>query len=142
MPDVRRQVSLSDLRILVVEDEALVTMLLQDMLEEIGCKEVTVAMWRDEALDFINQATFDMAILDVNLNGKESYPVADELWRRGIPYSFSTGYEATVLPERHASRSLLRKPYGQADLIAVLRKLLPECSSPRTYPNSPDSPRT
>jgi CheY-like chemotaxis protein len=126
MPDVRRQVSLADLRILVVEDEALDSMLLQDALEEIGCTQAIVAMWPDEALDLINQATFDLAILDLNLNGKESHHVADELRRRAIPYVFSTAYEHTALSERHASRPVLRKPYSQADLIAVLHDLLPE----------------
>jgi len=134
MPDVQRQVSLSDLRILVVEDEALVTMLLQDTLEEMGCKQVTVAMWPDEALDLINQATFDVAVLDLNLNGEESYSVADELLRRGIPYFFSTGYDPKVLPAIHASRPLLRKPYCQADLITVLGKLLPEVQSAGNVP--------
>src|SRR5450755_3793242 len=80
-------------RVLVVEDEMIVAWLLQDMLADLGCVVVGPAASINEALVMIDAEAFDVAVLDVNLNGKMSYPIADVLASRGVPFLFSTGYD-------------------------------------------------
>ena len=72
-------ISLSGLRVLVVEDEMMVSMLLEDMLSDLGCSTVGPAARMEPALRLVEAAGFDVAILDVNLNGDETYPIADAL---------------------------------------------------------------
>jgi DNA-binding response OmpR family regulator len=75
-------------RVLIVEDEMMVSMLLQDMLSDIGCIPVGPARRMGPALKLIEHAGFDIAILDVNLKGDESYPIADALTARAIPFVY------------------------------------------------------
>lgn len=79
-------------RILVVEDEALLAMMIEDMLTEAGYEVVGPAPRLEDALELARNAAFDIAILDMNLAGVSSIPVADVLRSRGIPYVFATGY--------------------------------------------------
>lgn len=109
------------LRVLVVEDEALVAMFVEDMLTEIGHEVGAVASRMEEALDAARTGTFDFAIIDVNLDGKPSYPIADVLKERGIPFAFATGYCANGLDPKFAGAPVLSKPFTMADL----QKLLP-----------------
>src|SRR4051794_22900016 len=83
---------LSGRRVLVVEDEMIVAWLLQDMLADLGCAVVGPAARVSQALAMIDAEAIDAAVLDVNLNGQKSYPVADALAARGMPFVFSTGY--------------------------------------------------
>jgi CheY-like chemotaxis protein len=114
--------SLAGRRILLVEDEILVSMMLEDMLVDLGCEVVGPAASYNRALALAESAPCDAAILDLNLEGRESYPVADVLRRRGIPVIFSTGYDA-VRPE-YGGCPCLRKPFQQPQLITVLADLL------------------
>jgi CheY-like chemotaxis protein len=82
---------LSGRRVLVVEDEMLVVMMIEDMLADLGCKSVTSAATVDKSLALINAQVFDAAILDINLNGNDSRPVAEALSARGVPFVYSTG---------------------------------------------------
>lgn len=117
-------------RILVVEDEMLVLMNIEMELDDLGCSTVHAAASVAEALVLLGNYRFDAAMIDVNLGGEKSYPVADELLRRGIPFAFSTGYGD------HGDRTdldrwpVLRKPYRRADLVAVFKRLLPDGPSP------------
>jgi hypothetical protein len=77
--------------VLVVEDESLIAMLIEDALAELNCTVVAVASSLRDALDKASSMDFDVAIFDVNLNGSPSYPIAELLVRRGIPFIFSTG---------------------------------------------------
>jgi CheY-like chemotaxis protein len=79
-------------RILVVEDELIIRMLLEDMLGELGYTVAAEAARMDEALEATKNADFDLAILDANLNGQPISPVADALVARGTPFVFATGY--------------------------------------------------
>src|ERR1700692_3817867 len=79
-------------RILVVEDEMIVAWLLEDMLADLGCAVVGPAVSINQALAMIDAEAIDAAVLDVNLNGQVSYPIADALAARGVPFVFSTGY--------------------------------------------------
>lgn len=113
-------------RILVVEDEMMVLMMIEDTLADLGCESVTSAATIDQALAFIKKQTFDAATLDVNLNGRESYPVAEALHLRGVPFAFSTGYSDHNLREQHRDRPVLKKPYRPSDLAQLLALLLAE----------------
>src|SRR5262249_61077738 len=86
-------------RVLVVEDELMIRRLLEDMLGELGYTIAAQAARIDEALDAAKNAAFDVAILDVNLNGETIVPVAEALDARGMPFVFATGYADAVLPE-------------------------------------------
>jgi CheY-like chemotaxis protein len=116
---------LSGQRVLVVEDEMLVLMNIEDALADFGCEAVSVAATVDQALALVETRPFDVAMLDVNLNGRTSYAVADVLALRNIPFVFSTGYGAHGVEPRFADRPVLRKPYGDEHLAAVLAGLLP-----------------
>ncbi len=108
------------LRVLIVEDEALVAMLLEDMVVDFGCTVAGVANSVDQALTLIEAARVNFAILDVNLAGKPSFPLAEELALRGTPFAFATGYGAAGLPEIWRDRPTLQKPYSTADVERIL----------------------
>jgi DNA-binding NtrC family response regulator len=117
--------SLSGRRILVVEDEMMVAWLLEDMLANLGFAPVGPAGRVDQALAIINAEDIDAAVVDVNLNGQMSYPVADALTLRGVPFVFSTGYGKARLLEGYRVFQVLQKPYEQAELFNALAKLFP-----------------
>jgi CheY-like chemotaxis protein len=117
---------LSGRRVLVVEDEMLVLMALEDMLADLGCTSVSVAGNIDMALDLIGNKAFDLATLDVNLNGQRSYPVAKVLGDHGIPFAFSTGYGEHGIGEGFGGRPVLSKPYSFRQLFEVLSALVAE----------------
>lgn len=108
------------LRILVVEDEALIALLLESMLGELGYAVLGPIAGLDEAVKIAKRGAIDAAILDVNINGNQTYAVAAELAARGIPFVFATGYDAATLPDRYRDRPMLQKPFLQADLQKVL----------------------
>jgi CheY-like chemotaxis protein len=111
-------------RIFVVEDELMIRMLLQDMLEELGYTVAAQAGHIDEAMEAAKSGEFDVAILDVNLNGAAILPVADALAARGTPIVFATGYGETGLPEPHRGRPTLRKPFQLDGLRQMLQQAL------------------
>lgn len=110
-------------RILVVEDEPLVAMLLEDMVRNLGFDVVGPALRLDEALALVESGLPDAAILDVNLGNCRSYPLADLLARRGVPFLFATGYGSPGL-QWSARVPLLRKPFGEDILGSTLSDLL------------------
>ncbi len=91
-------------RILLVEDELMIRMLLEDMLGELGYTIAAEAGRVEEALQAAKTADFDLAILDVNLNGEPIGPVAEALVARGLPFVFATGYGERGLPEPYRDR--------------------------------------
>lgn len=107
-------------RVLVVEDEVIVAMLIEDMLNDLGYQVVALTTHLDEALTFARTMPVDLAVLDVNLNGQQSYPVADALHARGVPFVFATGYGSKILPSPYASVPTLQKPFQITDLQRVL----------------------
>jgi len=110
-------------RIIVVEDEMLIAMLLEDMLSDMGHKVVAVVPRVNEALTAVEKEAFDFAILDVHLGGQPVFPVADVLISRNIPFVFATGYGERGLPENYRSQRILQKPFGKDDLERVINSL-------------------
>jgi CheY-like chemotaxis protein len=111
-------------RILVVEDELMIRMLLEDMLGELGYTIAAEAGRMDEALHAAKTAEFDVAILDVNLNGEPIFPVADLLTARGMPFVFATGYGEQGLPPVHRDRPTLKKPFQLEGLKLMLESVM------------------
>src|SRR5450759_748326 len=114
----------SDRRVLVVEDEVLVAWLLEDMLADLGCAVLGPAASVKQALAMIDAEAIDVAVLDVNLNGQLSYPVADALAARGVPFVFSTGYDKDRMLDGYKTFPVLQKPYHRAELENTLARLL------------------
>lgn len=115
--------SRESLRILLVEDEMLVAMLLEDMLTESGHTVIGPVAKLDQAVEAARNESIDLAILDVNLQGHEVFPVAEALAARQIPFVFSTGYGAGGLPEAWRQRPTLQKPFRRDDLYRVIGEL-------------------
>jgi CheY-like chemotaxis protein len=114
--------ALQGVRVLVVEDEALVAMLLEDMLGDLGCTVAGVASTVDEAVGLAREQAIDVAVLDVNLGAQSSAPVAEALEARGLPFVFATGYGESGVPEGFRGRPTLQKPFGMNDVaLAVAR---------------------
>jgi DNA-binding response OmpR family regulator len=112
------------IRILLVEDESLVSMLAEDVLTEAGY-DVVLAMTLKAALEAAEAEPFHAAVLDVNLGaGQNSFPVATHLNARGIPFLFATGYGKHGLVEEFQSRPVITKPYSSRDLVNGVALLL------------------
>ncbi len=107
-------------RVLVVEDEYLIRMLLEDMLDELGYGVLAAVGTISEASQIATSGEFNAAILDVNLDGQEIYPVADILAKRGLPFVFVTGYGERSLPEPYRGRPTLQKPFQAEQLKRML----------------------
>ncbi len=110
--------------VLVVEDEYLIRMLLEDMLADLGYGVVAAVGTIAEARKLAASGEFNAAILDVNLDGQEIFPVADILAERSLPFIFVTGYGERSLPDRYRDRPALQKPFQAEQLSATLVGLL------------------
>ncbi len=102
----------------------LVMMMIEDMLADLGCDCVAAAATVDQALALIDGQIFDAALLDVNLNGRDSHPVADALAARDVPFAFSTGYSEHHPGEGSHDRPVLRKPFKYEELGEILAGVL------------------
>jgi CheY-like chemotaxis protein len=107
-------------RILVVEDEAMISMLLEDMVLDCGGELVGPVARFDAALELARKAEFAVAVLDLNLNGTLSYPIAEVIRERGIPVIFATGYGADGLLDRFSDCPTLQKPFSQQDFAEAV----------------------
>jgi CheY-like chemotaxis protein len=111
---------LSGRRVLVVEDEMLVLIMVEDMLADLGCKSVTSAATVDKALALIDAQVFDA---DMNLNGNDSQLVAEALSARGVPFVYSTGNTGHGMSDGYSDRPVLKKPFHYEELVAILTRL-------------------
>ena len=111
-------------RVLIVEDEMLIAILLQDMLADAGLEVEGVAHSLNAGIELASKADFDLAILDINLNGEEVYPVAEILQRRGIPFIFSTGYGSGGVRSGFDGVPQVVKPFEQDLLMAAMKMAL------------------
>ena len=110
-------------RILVVEDEALVAMLLEDALMDAGCTILGPGSSVEQSLSILQHNRPDAAVIDLNLAGESSGPVADALAAMGVPFLVATGYGAEGLPKGHENVPVLTKPYDPGELIEMLAQL-------------------
>jgi CheY-like chemotaxis protein len=110
-------------RVLVVEDEAMIRMLLADMLGDLGYTVAAEAGRLEEAIKLAKDAAFDFAILDLNLNGQPIAPVVEALIARGLPFAFATGYGERSVPEAYRGRPMLQKPFQTEALGRVMASL-------------------
>jgi CheY-like chemotaxis protein len=115
---------LSGRHVLVVEDEMLVLMTIETMLADLGCETITAAATAAKAIELTKSRAFDLAILDLNLNGDQSYAVADMLIALGVPFVFSTGYGSDGVSENYRDWPVLRKPYQSEAMVRILGDLL------------------
>lgn len=111
-------------RVLVVEDESLVAMLLETILEDMGCMPVGPAATVDEGLAMAESETLDAALLDVNVAGRQIFPVAETLRARGVPFVFSTGYGEGGLPDEWRGQTTLQKPFTESAVREALMKAM------------------
>ena len=111
-------------KVLVVEDDALIAMLLEDMLAELGFEVVGPATRLRGALELAERQSFDIAILDVHLGSEQSFPVADVLRLRGIPFIFATGYGADGLNAGYRQTVTLQKPFESRQLESAISRAL------------------
>jgi DNA-binding response OmpR family regulator len=117
-------------RILVVEDEMLIGMLLEDMLTDMGHEVAAIVPRLKDALAAVDRESFDLAVLDVHLHGESAFPVADALIAKGVPFIFATGYGERGLPESYRGRPVLQKPFARDDLERLLKTLGPSRARP------------
>src|SRR3954469_2086735 len=106
--------------VFLVEDEVMIRMMVADMLEELGYSIAAEAGEINEAIRLAQCAEYDLAILDVNVNGKVISPVAELIQARNRPFIFATGYGSSGLPEEYRDRPALQKPFQ----IETLRRMI------------------
>ncbi len=111
-------------KVLIVEDEPIIAMMLEEHLLDAGCEVAASAQNLKNALALAQTSELDLAILDMSLGGDSSFPVADVLARRGIPFLFASGFGSSSLPEEHRNRSVLNKPFHFPDLVKHLELTL------------------
>jgi CheY-like chemotaxis protein len=110
-------------RVLVVDDEPMIRMLLEDMLGELGYIVVAEAARIEKALEAVKTGEFDLAILDINLGGESISPVAEALVARGTPFVLATGDDERGLPELYRDRPMLAKPFRIDSLERMLQSV-------------------
>ena len=119
------------LRVLVVEDETLIAIMIEEAFAELECEIVGPTGRLDTALRLANEGNFDAAILDVNIRGGKVYPVAELLVARGIPFVFASGYGDWALPETLRDRPRLMKPFTLSALEEQIGLLRGGAASPK-----------
>ena len=111
---------LYDRRVLLVEDEMLVSLLIEDVLVEQRCTVVGPYAHLADALTAARAEALDLAVLDVNITGGRVYPVAEVLEGRGIPFVFLSGYGENAIPREHPDWQVCSKPFRPVDLVNML----------------------
>jgi len=111
-------------RVLIVEDEIVVALFLEDLLAEFGYEVAGIVSHLDDAMG--RPHDYDVALLDVHLNGRNVFDFADRLAARGTPFVFATGYGARGIPDRHCARPVLQKPFRPDELKRALKEVVAE----------------
>ncbi|HLI22309.1 MAG TPA: response regulator [Stellaceae bacterium] len=115
---------LKDRDVLVVEDEELIASVIEEMLRELGCRQVWIASTAKDASNLLAQHRPHIVVLDVNLRGDSGFLFAQALAEADIPFVFASGYGRAALPGEWASRPLIQKPFKLEALAAALSSLL------------------
>jgi DNA-binding response OmpR family regulator len=125
---IRTVDKLARLTILVVDDEAIIGMLIEDILADAGCNSVELKSNLRDAETYLAANRPDFAILDINLGGTQSYPLADHLRAAGVPFLFLSGYGARGLDPAYAECRALPKPFQHDDLLVAVHEALAEAA--------------
>jgi len=115
--------------VFLVEDEPSLMYVLEESIKSLGYAVGEKAEYLPEALERARSVAFDVAMLDVNLHGQESFPVADVLMERGIPFIFTTGFGKTSLPERFKRAPVMEKPFRLKDIRRAITELQEKLSA-------------
>jgi len=115
---------LQGLKMLVVEDSAVVALSLEMALEEAGCLIVGTAADVEPALRLLEEAEIDVVVLDLKLAGSSALPIADVLVARDLPFVFTTGHERDTLPERFRAHLMCLKPFTSNELLRSLQEAI------------------
>lgn len=126
--------NLSGARIVIVEDESLVSMLLEDMLGDLGCIVAAAASEIGEAKAKLSSTVYDAVILDVNLNGARTFGIAQTLAQSRTPFVFSTGYGADGIPEPFRGVPIMSKPFSRHEVERALAAALDGAALPASEP--------
>ena len=129
MTDPRPRTDPGPCKVLIVEDETLIAMLVEDMLVDLGYEVLGPATRLQRALDMAREESFDVALLDINLASEQSFPVALVLRERGIPFIFATGYGSKGLDERFRDEITLQKPFEMRQLEQAIFSALGSAQS-------------
>jgi CheY-like chemotaxis protein len=121
-------------RVMVAEDELLVAMMIEDLLEELGCVLVGPFTNVADALNAAEDISIDLAVLDVNLRGKKIYPVAERLAARGIPFLFLSGYGHHGVPANRPEWRVCAKPFDSVELAAMMIDRIQDSAPPQPIP--------
>ena len=111
-------------QVAIVEDEGMVAALLEDLLADLGHEVVAIVGRMDRASRLVSETSADVVLLDVNLNGEQTYSLASTLVSRGIPFIFATGYGSAGLKQEWRETPVLQKPFQTRDLERALRQAL------------------
>ena len=113
---------LNGLRVLVVDDELLISDMIADALGDVGCEIVGPATSLEDGMTIARSENLDGAFLDINLKGKPSFSIAEVLTRREVPFAFLTGYDETAVPETYRQVPVLCKPFRVREVVALVRR--------------------
>lgn len=111
------------LKVLIVEDESIVAMMIEDLIVDMGHEVVGTAGRLEQAQSLAKDLPLDFAIVDVNLNGQHTYPVAETLKARGVPFVFATGYGASGLKDEWKQSAVLQKPFQPEELCRAINSV-------------------
>jgi CheY-like chemotaxis protein len=112
--------ALTGARVLVVEDEDVVRMMMEEFLDDLGCEVVGTAKRLEDGMEKANSLDLDIALLDLNLSGRKSYPIAATLRGRRIPFVFATGYGIDDMPAELSDVPVVPKPFRQEQLALAM----------------------
>jgi DNA-binding response OmpR family regulator len=111
------------LRIFVVEDEMTIALMIEDMLADLGHRVTGLAMRLPQAMEMAEDVIADLAILDININGRPSFPVAQTLRDRGVKLLFASGYGSPGLEAPFLEEAIIKKPFEASDLRAAIARV-------------------
>nr|WP_294517782.1 response regulator [uncultured Rhodopila sp.] len=114
------ELALAGKRVLIVEDELLVALMIEDFLTDFGCTTIGPCATVETALQAVETESLDLALLDVNLSGERVYPVAEALAERHIPFLFLSGYGEEAIPPGHSDWKVCAKPFRGSELAGML----------------------
>ncbi|EKG38587.1 response regulator [Pseudomonas syringae] len=111
-------------KVLLVEDETMLAMLMEMMLEDLGFATAYHASTLNDGIEYARNGEYDLAILDINIIGGDSFPIAAAIADRGIPFMFCSGYGRLGIPDAWLNRRCVAKPFSAEQLSEALSELL------------------